>query len=159
RESVVCLSVNIDGTLLASGGVDNEIKIWHVTSRQCIKTIHCKGKPRRAEFHVKFPALSGNCAARMPVVHPLQKVVNEKVDENLTIRLFGTSNSADEREFVDQLMENLLQEEKSQQFTTLQAGKDDRDLSQDVEYLRRELAKTKKINKHLYDMCVNFATK
>jgi len=42
-QEVTCLSVSLDGLTLASGSMDNDVRIWHVKSRQCIKVIPHKG--------------------------------------------------------------------------------------------------------------------
>jgi len=42
-QEVSCLSVSLDGLTLASGSVDNDVRIWHIKSRQCIKVIPHKG--------------------------------------------------------------------------------------------------------------------
>merc|ERR1712228_621604 len=42
-QEVSCLSVSLDGMTLASGSVDNDVRLWHIKSRQCIKVIPHKG--------------------------------------------------------------------------------------------------------------------
>jgi len=42
-QEVTCLSVSLDGLTLASGSKDHDVRIWHIKSRQCIKTIRQKG--------------------------------------------------------------------------------------------------------------------
>ena len=43
RSAVTCLSVSIDGLALISGSNDNTIKIWHIISKQCMRTVTNKG--------------------------------------------------------------------------------------------------------------------
>ena len=43
RSAVTCLAVSMDGMALISGSNDNTIKIWHINSKQCMKTVTNKG--------------------------------------------------------------------------------------------------------------------
>ncbi|CAG2104150.1 unnamed protein product [Medioppia subpectinata] len=43
ESAVTCLAVSIDGMALISGSNDKTIKIWHINSKQCMKTITNKG--------------------------------------------------------------------------------------------------------------------
>ena len=40
---ITCLSVSLDGLMLASGSEDFDVRIWHVKSRQCTRVIPHKG--------------------------------------------------------------------------------------------------------------------
>ena len=40
---VTCLSVSMDGQVLASGSEDSNVKLWHIKSRQCIRVLPHKG--------------------------------------------------------------------------------------------------------------------
>lgn len=40
---VTCLTVSIDGHGLVSGSADKNIKLWHIKSRQCMRTMAFKG--------------------------------------------------------------------------------------------------------------------
>lgn len=40
---VVVLRVSIDGAILTSGSDDNTLKVWNISSRQCIRSINYKG--------------------------------------------------------------------------------------------------------------------
>ena len=42
--AVTCLSVSIDGQALVSGSNDKNVKIWHINSHQCMRTIPHHGK-------------------------------------------------------------------------------------------------------------------
>lgn len=41
--AVTCLAVTIDGHGLLSGSSDHSIKLWHIKSRQCMRTTNFKG--------------------------------------------------------------------------------------------------------------------
>jgi len=42
-KEISCISVSLDGLNLATGSADNDVRIWHVQSCQCIKVIPHKG--------------------------------------------------------------------------------------------------------------------
>jgi pre-rRNA-processing protein IPI3 len=48
--AVKTLSVSADGLTVASGSDDHDVRLWHVRSRQCIKTIVHKGPVTVARF-------------------------------------------------------------------------------------------------------------
>ncbi|XP_077464112.1 WD repeat-containing protein 18 [Stigmatopora argus] len=43
RKMVTCLSVSMDGTLLASGSHDESVRLWDVQSKQCVRCFAHKG--------------------------------------------------------------------------------------------------------------------
>ncbi|PIK37361.1 putative WD repeat-containing protein 18 [Apostichopus japonicus] len=45
-KAVTCLSTSMDGSMLLSGSEDSTARIWHITSRQCIRTVLHKGMLR-----------------------------------------------------------------------------------------------------------------
>lgn len=46
RNLVTCLSVSMDGTLLLSGSHDESARLWDIQSKQSIRCLAHKGKPR-----------------------------------------------------------------------------------------------------------------
>lgn len=46
RNMVTCLSVSMDGTLLLSGSHDETVRLWDVQSKQSLRCIAHKGRPR-----------------------------------------------------------------------------------------------------------------
>ncbi|KAF7237100.1 WD repeat-containing protein 18 [Varanus komodoensis] len=43
KNQVSCLSTSTDGTLLLSGSHDETVRLWHIQSRQCVRTVTYKG--------------------------------------------------------------------------------------------------------------------
>ena len=43
-KEVKVLSLSLDGTQLASGGADHLVKLWHMKSGQCVRTLEHKGQ-------------------------------------------------------------------------------------------------------------------
>ncbi len=48
-KEVKVLSLSLDGTQLASGGADNLVKLWHMKSGQCVRTLEHKGEINKQE--------------------------------------------------------------------------------------------------------------
>jgi len=42
-DEVTCLSASLDGLTIASGSLDQDVRLWHVKSRQCLRTVGHKG--------------------------------------------------------------------------------------------------------------------
>jgi pre-rRNA-processing protein IPI3 len=51
-KAVTCLSASVDGVTLLSGSLDNEVMLWHIPSRQCMKVLHHKGPVTNAFFTI-----------------------------------------------------------------------------------------------------------
>ena len=49
-DEVTCLSASLDGLTVASGSLDHDVRLWHVKSRQCLRTIGHKGPITVVEF-------------------------------------------------------------------------------------------------------------
>jgi len=49
-DEVTCLSVSLDGLTVASGSLDHDVRLWHVKSRQCLRTIGHKGSITTVKF-------------------------------------------------------------------------------------------------------------
>ncbi|KAJ8040130.1 WD repeat-containing protein 18 [Holothuria leucospilota] len=56
-KAVTCLSVSLDGSMLLSGSEDNTARVWHITSRQCVRTMAHKGAVTNARFIMMPPCL------------------------------------------------------------------------------------------------------
>lgn len=55
--TVTCLSVSLDGSHLASGSEDKDVRLWHVKSRQCLKLIPHKGTVTTLIYMVPKPGM------------------------------------------------------------------------------------------------------
>jgi len=54
---VTHLSLSLDGLHLASGGEDAAVKIWHIRSGQCVRTIEMKGAVTSLRYMIPPPAM------------------------------------------------------------------------------------------------------
>jgi len=75
---VSCLAVSMDGLSLASGGDDNCVRLWHLKSGQCTRTLDHKGGVSVVEFFTPPPAmLNSDLWAPERKLVSLQKGSNE----------------------------------------------------------------------------------
>merc|ERR1712156_263056 len=59
-QEVTCLSVSLDGLTLASGSMDQDVRIWHIKSRQCVKVIPHKGFVTTLCYMTPLPGMVNN---------------------------------------------------------------------------------------------------
>ena len=52
QKAVRHLSVNMDGNTLVSGSDDQNVKLWHIASRQCSRTLPHKGILTSTEYAI-----------------------------------------------------------------------------------------------------------
>ena len=91
RKAVKHLSVSLDGSTLVSGSDDNDVKLWHIPSRQCSRTITHKGIITASEFQMAPPRgfLDSTVAERfLPslVLAPFEKTLYMRRNKNKTDR-------------------------------------------------------------------------
>ena len=41
---MTCLSASMDGQFIVSGGKDSLVKVWHISSRKCVRSFEFKGE-------------------------------------------------------------------------------------------------------------------
>lgn len=147
KQKVNSLSVNVDGSLLATASEDGDVKIWHIISRQCVRTINCKGQATKIQFISTPPAIVNPDYVPRTLVQCLQKNVATHCEEIVFARLIdrGAQNATENLEF---LLDHLLEEE-------MRESNEPCNEVNDPEYLRNELAKAKQVNKNLYQFCVD----
>jgi len=55
--SVTTLSLSLDGSKLSSGGQDATVRIWHISSGQCVRVLDHKGPVSSLEYMIPPPAM------------------------------------------------------------------------------------------------------
>ena len=50
RKTVTCLSASMDGQFIISGGKDSLVKVWHISSRKCVRSFEFKGELVKETF-------------------------------------------------------------------------------------------------------------
>ncbi|CAG4937921.1 unnamed protein product [Parnassius apollo] len=142
-KAVTCLSVSLDGETLMSASNDELVILWHIKSRQPIRTIRHKGPITNAFFTLNFEAIYKQDFKPHLVIHSLERALEKDKDEiseleilvDKKISFWPTPRNID---IEQQKPSKELELEFKQKETTL----------------REELEKLKKINASLYAFSV-----
>ncbi|XP_053616193.1 WD repeat-containing protein 18 [Plodia interpunctella] len=78
---VTCLSVSLDGETLMSGSNDEQVILWHLRSRQPIRTIRHKGPVTNAFFAVNYPAMFQTVFSPSVILHSLERTLEKDSDD------------------------------------------------------------------------------
>ncbi len=84
-DAVTCIAVSMDGLTVASGSTDGDVRLWHASSKQCVRTIGHKGPVTAVKFLSPAPrAMFEQKEAFRPglvMANQLQKTLTDRVDE------------------------------------------------------------------------------
>lgn len=137
-DAVTCLSVSLDGETLMSGSHDEHVVLWHIPSRQPIRTIRHKGSVTNAFFTVNYPAIFKQEFIPSVILHSLERTLERDSDEvteievltNRKIKFWPESNGDSELSLNSRELEN--------EFKLKEAA------------VKEEIGKLKTINANLY---------
>lgn len=149
-KAVTCLSVSLDGETLMSGSNDEQVILWHIRSKQPLRTIRHKGPVTNAFFTLNFPAIYKQDFSPSIVLHSLQRSLEKDADDVMEIDVlirkkidFWSLPTLDksEMEHIDSIPNKELEDEFKQKELVL----------------REELDRMKKINANLYAISIEKA--
>jgi len=126
-KAVTALSVSLFGDKLVSGSTDCTIRIWHIASCQCLRTIQ-----------LKEPVLN-----MFLTLIPLQLTANE-LNPSIVLRSFKKIEEQKDEHFIEVYCYNDLFEEENNSF-----GHDE------DSNIREELEKIKAVNAKIYEFALN----
>ncbi|CAG9130388.1 unnamed protein product [Plutella xylostella] len=144
-KAVTCLSVSLDGETLMSGSNDEQVILWHIRSRQPIRTVRHKGPITNAFFTVNFPAIYKQDFSPTVVLHSLDRTLEKDSDDVTEIEVLTNNKISFWPEAKGVIVENVP------------AKILDKDYLKKEAQLREELEKLKKINANLYAFSVQKA--
>lgn len=137
KSTVTCLSISLDNETLLSGSADESVLVWHIKSKQIIRTIPHKGVVTNAFFMLAPKAM-----------------FNQEIKLNLTTCNF--QRVVDRNENEDQVIDVLITEPLVDD-STIFYSKNSTTISnnQELESLKSEVKKLRKANKDMFNFCVN----
>lgn len=147
NKEVTCLSVSLDGETLMSSSNDEQVVLWHIHSKQPIRTIRHKGSVTNAFFTVNFPAIYEQDFSPNVILHSLERTLEKDSDDVMEVEILVNKNI----DFWPQYMESNIVE------TTVSSKELETELRQKEITLKEELEKLKKINANLYAFSVDKA--
>ncbi|CAG4960876.1 unnamed protein product [Colias eurytheme] len=80
-KAVTCLSVSLNGEILMSGGNDEQVILWHIKSRQPIRTIRHKGCITNAFFTTNLEAIYKQEFSPHIILHSLERTLEKDSDD------------------------------------------------------------------------------
>lgn len=136
-KSITALSVSVDGQTLASGSFDEQVIIWHIQTKQKIRTIPHKGAITNAFFAISPKNLFVHDLKPVTMIKPFQRSTEE--DSDGIIEVIHTKDQ--------QLPYACISEvgEVKEQITVVSKEKE----------LESEVEKLKAINAKLYQFTLN----
>lgn len=138
---VKCLTLSLDGETLVSGGDDNNVYIWHISSRQLLRTIPHKG------------AIT-NVILKLNNKNMLRPEKKYNLIAGSLKRMIDSKSSSNDSEIVETETNILVEDDEimtSTQVTTNISGHEvSGQSSSEVDRLREEVKKLKKANHELF---------
>lgn len=144
-KAVSCLSVSLDGETLMSGSNDEQVILWHIRSRQPIRTIRHKGPVTNAFFTVNYPSIYKQDFVPSIILHSLERTLEKDSDEITEMDILVNKK-------IDFWPEPLGDFESS-----ISSKEVEIEFKQKEITLKEELAKLKKINANLYAFSIEKA--
>lgn len=141
-KSITCLSNSLDGELLLSGSVDETAKIWHIFSKQCLRTFIHKGQVTNAFFTIA-PKQMFNNELTLSVYLSSFKKSEEEGSEVITV----FTNT-------DLKLHIKTRSSRSDDFDYYKNGQGMKNTDY-TNSLENKLEKAKSINKQLYNFAIN----
>lgn len=165
--NVTCLSTSLDGESLLSGGIDGNVLLWHIGSKQLIRTMPHKGIVTNAFFRLapavmfdqdtKLTLISGNLkrmidgedaddhVVEVLVTEPFNYEQRPKFNRDSWIKAVETA--ADTNVVFAEKPTNIRKSSGASNGISISS-------SDEVEKLRAEVKKLKRMNKELYQYSV-----
>ena len=90
-KTVMCLSVSLDGETLMSGSNDEQVILWHIPSKQPIRTIRHKGPITNAFFTTNYPEIYKQEFSPSIILHSLERTLEKDAEELTEIEVLMKS--------------------------------------------------------------------
>lgn len=143
KKAVTCLSVSLDGETLMSGSNDEQVILWHIRSKQPVRTIRHKGPVTNAFFTTNLPAIYKQEFTPGIILHTLERTLEKDTDEVSEIEIFVKNKINFWPDGVHQEIESSIPSKEAENEFKLKE-----------ENLHAELNKLKTINYNLYSIAV-----
>lgn len=139
--SVTCLSVSLDGVTLVSASHDDNVILWHIPSKQPMRSIRHKGPVTNAFFTVNYPAIFKHDFTPSIILHSLERTLERDSDDVTEIEVLTNRKIAFWPETRD-LELNLNSKESENEFKLKETA------------LKSEIETLKSINANLYTFSI-----
>lgn len=157
KGAVTTLSISLDGETLLSGGNDDTVHFWHIPSKQIIRTIPHKGSITNAKFVLAPKSMFDQETKLHLIANNFKRMMDNQSlnSKNFTVEIL-VSHSVDssiDAEIVDETIGIGGESMATSKARDIMNGTNGADLNE-VEQLRAEVRRLKKINKDLFEHSV-----
>lgn len=151
KNIVTCLSISLDGESLLSGSSDENVILWHIPSRQLIRTLPHKGIITNAFFTLTPKAMFDQDVKLNLISNNFKRMIDNNITEEQTVDISVTADQSNESkdDVQTKIISKLPIVSTQMNGSTVHTQKGEP--SQDVESLRAEIKNLKRINKELYN--------
>lgn len=146
NDVVTCLSVSLDGETLMSASNDKQLILWHIRSRQPIRTIMHKGPITNAFFTLNRPAIYTQDFKPKVILHSLERTLERDNDDITELEILVDKKINFWPEYQEKSLEIVEPTKKAET-----------DVNKEKKLLKEELNHLKKINASLYAYSINKA--
>lgn len=147
EKSISCLSVSGDGLSLVSGSADGSVNVWHIPSRQIVRTIPHKGPVTAAFFAKAVNNFFTNEFKPKVILHSLQRIAGDNDDDVIEV----VNSGHEEDGFLER---DLLSESNNSG-----SGNGNGDSHNELQRAHEEIRALKATNAEMYKFGVKFLMK
>ncbi|KAL5275515.1 WDR18 family protein [Megaselia abdita] len=140
KSSVKCMSLSLDEETLVSGGDDNNVYIWHISSRQLLRTIPHKGSISNVILKLNNKNMLRPEAKYNLIAGSFKRMIDPKTSTDNEIVEMEVKGFAEDDEVIA----------SSQMISSKSGGEVEGQSSSEVDRLREEVKKLKKANHELF---------
>lgn len=147
KGTVSCIALSVDGETLVSGGEDAQVHLWHIPSKQLIRTLAHRGPVSNVTLSLKKLHAFGpeNTFPNMFINNLKRMMDSIETDDSHTVEILVGENENDDD---DDQSEPYYQPTKITNTLTPLAGSS----TEEIESLRQEIKKLKSINRKLFSI-------
>ncbi|XP_055844475.1 WD repeat-containing protein 18 [Episyrphus balteatus] len=144
KGTVSCIALSIDGETLVSGGEDAQVHLWHIPSKQLIRTLAHRGPISNVTLSLRKLSDFGpeNTFLNMFTNNLKRMMDSANADESHTVEVLVEENDDDDCQLHQQIKHT-----STNGMTTLTGSN-----TEEVDALRQEIKKLKNINRKLFSI-------
>lgn len=145
-KGVTCLSVSLDGEILMSGSNDESVILWHIQSRQPLRTIRHKGAITNAFFTLNMSSIYNQDFSPKIILHNLHRTLEKDTEDITEIEVLCRGESG--------FWPKKMDDDSNINIITAEPKNDTNNYNSK---LKKELEHLKKINANLYAFSIQKA--
>lgn len=144
KGAVTALSISLDGESLLSGGHDENVLLWHIPSKQLIRTLPHKGVVTNAFFMLAPKCMFNQDTKLTLITNNFKRMLENDVsaDDNHVVEVLVKQSIVDDNEIVARSRDVVVADDAISGST---------DQLKELESLREEVQQLRKANKDIYE--------